>query len=389
MEIVAGSKEKKMVSLGIGMIALFLFTVNCKKEEARNSNQVSDKSTLSGVVLFVVGNVQSGTKKLKPGDIISENESVQTAKSSACDLQIKDSEAGIVLRMKSESSFQLKTITANGKQVPSTVVSVGTAMVNVSGKLKSGENFQVVTPTQTAGVRGTKFEVNVTKDGSTSLSVSEGKVASRIRISEADDLPLEIQEKSQTITSINKGLESQEQVIEAGQKTTVSKSQTDKILKETGLGQSIKQIKANIQSKLSSDEVQKALVIIDKENQVAGKENPVIAKSLKDNATLKVENSPGADIQAKLKEFAELVAIERQKLETTELTTSIKQRNEKQADLLVKRIEQITGKSFETLILKSGKKVRGVIFLENNQYYVITPDGEETYKEDDAEGIEL
>ena len=374
MEIVAGSKEKKMVSLGIGMIALFLFTVNCKKEEARNSNQVSDKSTLSGVVLFVVGNVQSGTKKLKPGDIISENESVQTAKSSACDLQIKDSEAGIVLRMKSESSFQLKTITANGKQVPSTVVSVGTAMVNVSGKLKSGENFQVVTPTQTAGVRGTKFEVNVTKDGSTSLSVSEGKVASRIRISEADDLPLEIQEKSQTITSINKGLESQEQVIEAGQKTTVSKSQTDKILKETGLGQSIKQIKANIQSKLSSDEVQKALVIIDKENQVAGKENPVIAKSLKDNATLKVENSPGADIQAKLKEFAELVAIERQKLETTELTTSIKQRNEKQADLLVKRIEQITGKSFETLILKSGKKVRGVIFLENNQYYVITPD---------------
>ncbi len=389
MGIAAGSKEKKMVSLAIGMIVFFLFAVNCKKEEAKNSNQVSDKSTLSGVVLFVVGNVQSGTKKLKPGDIISENESVQTAKSSACDIQIKDSDAGIVLRMKSESSFQLKTMTVNGKQVPSTVVSVGNAMVNVSGKLKSGENFQVVTPTQTAGVRGTKFEVNVTKDGSTALSVSEGKVASRIRIAEADDLPLEIQEKSQTITSINKGLESQEQVIEAGQKITVSKSQTDKILKETGLGQSIKQIKASQQSKLSPEEVQKALVIIDKENQVAGKENPVIAKSLKDNATLKVENSPGADIQAKLKEFAELVAIERQKLETTELTTAIKQRNEKQADLLVKRIEQITGKSFETLILKSGKKVRGVIFLENNQYYVITPDGEETYKEDDAEGIEL
>jgi hypothetical protein len=371
------------------MIVIFLFAMNCKKEEAKNSNQVSEKPVLSGVVLFVVGNVQSGTKKLKPGDIISENESVQTAKSSACDLQIKDSDAGIVLRIKSESSFQLKTMTVNGKQIPSTVVSVGTAMVNVSGKLKSDENFQVVTPTQTAGVRGTKFEVNVSKDGSTALSVSEGKVASRVRISEVNDLPVEIQEKSQTITSINKGLESQEQVVEAGQKTTVSKALTNKILKETGLGESIKQIKVNLQSKLNADEIQKALVIIDKENQVAGKENLVIAKSLKDNATLKIENTSSSDIQAKLKEFAELVAIERQKLETTEPVIAVKQRNEKQEEVLVKRIEQITGKSFETLILKSGKKVRGVIFLENNQYYVITPDGQETYKEDDAEGIEL
>ena len=387
----AGSKKVKLVSLVIGINLLFLPLVNCKKEEGKVVDTVS-KPTLSGVVLFVVGDVQSGTRKIKTGDLILENESVKTGKNSACDLQIKDSDAGIVMRMKSESSFQLKTIAVNGKQVPSTVVSIGTAMVNVSGKLKNGENFQVVTPTQTAGVRGTKFEVNVSKDGSTTLSVTEGKVASRVRIPEAEELPIEVQEKSLTISTINKTIESQEQIIEAGQKTSVTKSQTDKILKETGLGESIKQINLNLQSKLSSDEVQKAVSTIDKDNQVAGKENPIFEKSLKDNGTLKVETTKNGEVEAKLKEYAELIAIEKQKLESGNSVTvagAVKERNAKSEDALLKRIEQITGKSLQTLILKSGKKVKGVIFLESNMYYVLTTDGQETYKEEEVDSIEL
>jgi len=384
-------KKVKLVSLVIGINLLFLPLVNCKKEEGKVVDTVS-KPTLSGVVLFVVGDVQSGTRKIKTGDLILENESVKTGKNSACDLQIKDSDAGIVMRMKSESSFQLKTIAVNGKQVPSTVVSIGTAMVNVSGKLKNGENFQVVTPTQTAGVRGTKFEVNVSKDGSTTLSVTEGKVASRVRIPEAEELPIEVQEKSLTISTINKTIESQEQIIEAGQKTSVTKSQTDKILKETGLGESIKQINLNLQSKLSSDEVQKAVSTIDKDNQVAGKENPIFEKSLKDNGTLKVETTKNGEVEAKLKEYAELIAIEKQKLESGNSVTvagAVKERNAKSEDALLKRIEQITGKSLQTLILKSGKKVKGVIFLESNLYYVLTTDGQETYKEEEVDSIEL
>ncbi|MBK9503635.1 MAG: FecR domain-containing protein [Leptospiraceae bacterium] len=387
----AGHKKVKLVSLVIGINLLFLPLVNCKKEEGKVADTVS-KPTLSGVVLFVVGDVQSGTKKIKTGDVILENESVKTGKNSACDLQIKDSDAGIVMRMKSESSFQLKTIAVNGKQVPSTVVSIGTAMVNVSGKLKSGENFQVVTPTQTAGVRGTKFEVNVSKDGSTTLSVTEGKVASRVRIPEAEELPIEVQEKSLTISTINKKIEAQEQIIEAGQKTSVTKTQTDKILKETGLGESIKQINLNLQSKLSNEEVQKAVATIDKDNQVAGKENPVIEKSLKDNGTLKVETTKNGEVEAKLKEYAELIAIEKQKLESGNSVTvagAVKERNTKSEEALLKRIEQITGKTLQTLILKSGKKVKGVIFLESNLYYVLTTDGQETYKEEEVDSIEL
>ncbi|HNN81766.1 MAG TPA: hypothetical protein PKL30_22965, partial [Leptospiraceae bacterium] len=91
-----------------------------------------------------------------------------------------------------------------------------------------------------------------------------------------------------------------------------------------------------------------------------------------------------------LKEYEELIAIEKKKLETYEsVNLAVQERNEKYDEILVKRIEEITGKSFETLILKNGKKVRGAIFLEGNQYYVITPDGQKTFKEEEVESVEL
>jgi NAD(P)-dependent dehydrogenase (short-subunit alcohol dehydrogenase family) len=139
----------------------------------------------------------------------------------------------------------------------------------------------------------------------------------------------------------------------------------------------------------SSEDVNKAVATLDKQSPEPGKENPAAAKSLKENAKQKIEKTANSDIQEKLKEFSELIAIEKQKLESESATSVVKQRNSKQEDVLIKRIEQITGKSFETLILKSGKKVRGVIFLENNIYYVVTPEGQETYKEEEADGIEL
>lgn len=382
-------KTKWTKGLLIGIMIFFVPFMNCKKEETKTAAQ-ENKPALTGVVLFVIGDVQSGNRKLKAGDTISENESVQTGKKSACDLQIKELDAGVVMRMKSESVFQLKTMIVNGKPVPSAIVSLGSSMVNVSKKLKSDENFQVVTPTSIAGVRGTKFEVNVASDGSTSLTVSEGKVATRVRLEEAEELPVEIQEKSATITSVVKTLESQEQIIEAGHKTEVTKTQTNKILAETGLGDSIKQIQISSQEKLSEEEVSKAANTIDKVNTVSESAEKPAPKLAKESSSFKVEKIPVKDLQTQLKEYNELIAVEKQKLATTESTNIVvKERNEKSKEVLIKRIEEITGKSFETLILKSGKKVKGIIFLEGSQYYVITPDGQETYNEAEVEGMDL
>lgn len=384
-------KNKAYWKFGLIIIAIIFAVsfINCKKETEQNTVK-NNKPSLSGIVLFVVGDVHIGTKKLKTGDIISENELVQTGKKSVCDLQIKEMDAEIVMRMKADSEFQLKNITVKGKQVPSAIVSVGNSMVNVSKKMKNNENFNVVTPTMVAGVRGTKFEVSVSQDGVTGLVVSEGKVATRVRISEAEDLPEEIQEKSIMIRSVKESLESQEQIIEAGNKTVITKEQTNKILKETGIGESIKQIQFNSQERLSPEQIQTAANTVDKNLKPMEKESHEVTKSVQDHSSFKVEQVKEVDLQTKLKEYSELIAVEKQKLETVESTNVVlKDRTEKNKELLVKRIEKITGKSFETLILKSGKKVKGIIFLEGNQYFVITPEGQENYKEEEVEGMEL
>jgi hypothetical protein len=380
------------IKWGIGILIFCFLFITCKKEENKGAtaNPAEGKSSLTGLVLFAVGDVRIGDRKIKAGDIISQNESVLTGKKSSCDVQIQESDAGIVIRLKAESMFELKMTNVNGKPVPSTMVNIGNAMVNVSGKLKNDENFQVVTPTQTAGVRGTKFDVSVAKDGSTTVSVSEGKVATQVRVAEMDELPIEVQEKSKTITAVKKSLEAEEKIIEAGYQTHVTKSQTNKILKTTGLEDSISQVQFETKAKLSPEEIDKAVNAIDKNGNSTKLENSAPSKSVQEGAFQKVEKIPSKQLESKLNEYAELIAIEKKKLETKESTTlAVKERNEKHEEKLIQRMEEITGKSFSILNLKSGKQVRGIIFNENGVYFIITPDGQEAYQESEVDGIEL
>lgn len=371
----------KKAMLVITMLLGFFF-IDCKKEEEKKAevSPSQGKSSLTGVILFAVGDVKSGGKKLKSGDVVSENDVILTGKKSTCDLQLKESEAGIVVRMKSESVFELKTRVVKDQATASPVIKAGNVLVNVSGKLKTNENFQIVTPTTVAGVRGTKFEVNVLEDGSTTVTVSEGSVATKMRLSEIDDLPTDVQQKSKLVISVNDLLDSKEEILEAGQKVQIRKKDTELVGKETGLKEGIKQI--NLETKNN----QEMVAILDK--SLEGKEgNSALPKV---NPELKVEKISNNDLQTKLKEFNELIAIEKQKLASEESTTlALKERQEKNQEILSKRIEEITGKKFETLILKSGKKVRGSVFQEGDTYYVITTSGQETYKEDEVEGMEL
>lgn len=371
----------KKAMLVITMLLGFFF-IDCKKEEEKKAevSPSQGKSSLTGVILFAVGDVKSGGKKLKSGDVVSENDVILTGKKSTCDLQLKESEAGIVVRMKSESVFELKTRVVKDQATASPVIKAGNVLVNVSGKLKTNENFQIVTPTTVAGVRGTKFEVNVLEDGSTTVTVSEGSVATKMRLSEIDDLPTDVQQKSKLVISVNELLDSKEEILEAGQKVQIKKKDTELVGKETGLTEGIKQI--NLETKNN----QEMVAILDKSLQ--GKEGNGALPNV--NPELKVEKISNNDLQTKLKEFNELIAIEKQKLASEESTTlALKEREEKNQEILSKRIEEITGKKFETLILKSGKKVRGSVFQEGDTYYVITTSGQETYKEDEVEGMEL
>ncbi|MCE9596874.1 MAG: hypothetical protein K8S54_02810, partial [Spirochaetia bacterium] len=55
----------------------------------------------------------------------------------------------------------------------------------------------------------------------------------------------------------------------------------------------------------------------------------------------------------------------------------------------LKRIEQIMSKSAETLALKNGTKVRGVIIQVGQDYMVLTPEGTQTFAESQVSGMEF
>ncbi|HNN80335.1 MAG TPA: FecR family protein, partial [Leptospiraceae bacterium] len=281
----------------LGFILLLLVSsFSCKK------NETTIQSKLSGVVLFAVGDVQSGNKKIKAGDLILESERIQTGKNSTCDIQIRESDSGIVMRIKSESIFELKLAKSEDKKAVNAVLTAGKMMVNVPGKLKAGESFSVITPTSTAGIRGTKFEVEVVGDGSTNYSVTEGRIAAKVYISELEKVPKSIQEKSVTISALNEAIDSEEKIIEAGQKTAIEKAQTDKILNDFGLRDSIVKAQYNSGYTPNQTEVQDSIAALDKSQALKTQEG---IQAVKTNAVLKIQTEGTQNLQAKLKEYEE------------------------------------------------------------------------------------
>ncbi|NUM42667.1 MAG: hypothetical protein HUU45_13665, partial [Leptospiraceae bacterium] len=177
--------------------------------------------------------------------------------------------------------------------------------------------------------------------------------------------------------------------VEKGQSVSVKKSDTEKILKETGVSEIVAKIKPDVKIGMSPEEIQKAIEKIEKAVEASEKKEDL--KKKKEIKTIpKIETIKNKDLEQKIKEVEELISIEKKKLESeTSTKTAIKERNAKDKAVLMKRIEQIVGKSSERLILKDGRKLEGVIFQESGNYIVLTPDGKEIFTEEQVEGMDL
>jgi hypothetical protein len=59
----------------------------------------------------------------------------------------------------------------------------------------------------------------------------------------------------------------------------------------------------------------------------------------------------------------------------------------KKSGELVNRVEATMGKKSETVILKSGRRLTGVIFQVHTDYVITTPEGEQIIPADSIEGF--
>ncbi|MBK6606792.1 MAG: FecR domain-containing protein [Leptospiraceae bacterium] len=233
---------------------LLAFLAGCKKEEPKVV-EAKPEFKPQGLVLFVLGEVKMGDKQLKVGDAVHEKESIKTGKKAACDIQITGLDSDVTIRLRENSDFALLGYLKKEVKNLQLKMLTGKILVNTQ-KLNTKESVETITPTSVVGVRGTKFEVEIGKDSSSSISVYEGKVAAKVVIPEIEALPEDVKEKSSTLQKLDAYLIEKEVVIESGYTSTVTKKYADKVLKDTGIGEVLK--KAD-KTKLT-EELDKAIV---------------------------------------------------------------------------------------------------------------------------------
>lgn len=210
---------------------ILLFFVACNpKEEIIHPKAIA---------ITVIGDVSSNGKKIKLAQEITDQDLIVVGQNSVCDLQLLESDSLVVLRLKSASKFQLTGKKIGNKKENFFTILAGTAIFNVT-KLGEEEGISTKTPTVTAGVRGTKYEVKVQSDGSTNISVLEGTVSTQPRIPEIDKFSKKEIKSNKVLKTITNTLEEKTFEIKAGEASLVSSESNKKILSKAGLSETIK-----------------------------------------------------------------------------------------------------------------------------------------------------
>ena len=191
------------------------------------------------VVIIRAGDVRAGNKPVNLGDEITDKDTIVLGGKSICDLQVLDSDSQVVIRLKEFSKFRLSGRQIGSRKETNFLIDAGNAMLNVP-KLGKNEDFKAMSPSATAGVRGTKYDVNVSPNGNTKINVLEGAVAMKVHIPELDKFSNADIRSSKALSAVRESLDSKEVVLEKGKSTEMPKSVGTKILKETGLGDAVK-----------------------------------------------------------------------------------------------------------------------------------------------------
>lgn len=368
------------------LLVCFVLTT-CKKEQTPESTTPSQtqESTppIQAVVVFALGDVKYGEEVVKTGMVLTEGKKLATGKKSYVDLQFIHIGPDAIIRVRAQSEFQFSKKNIRAKEETNFFVQLGSALFDLK-KTKQEDNIIITTPTSHAGVRGTKFITSVAKDKSTTIELLEGSLAVRPFIPELENLPDTLKEQSKVLQEVQKNLESSEVVLEPGKKVIVSEKDTSKFLKDSNLDDTIKLneiVSLYGQEKPKEEDLKKAVELLDKRLEET-KTVSVLQKKI----PVKEESVGNKELQKKIKEFEDLLRIEKQKLESsTDKTEVVKTFNKEREKALRKKIEEIFDQSTEVLVLKDGRRYTGVVYEEGNKVIVLTTEGKYEFGREEVE----
>ena len=160
---------------GISLMASSVFAQSAAPAAA--SGSVAKVSVVEGVGQLM-RTTDKDWKPAKPGMILKVGDQVNTQAESFMEIRYT---TGAVLRMDENTKI---TIASATETAASTKTGVGQVWVNMKKMAGSGNQFEVVSPTATAAIRGTVFQMSTAKDSASDVSVFDGKVA----VGPSDDL---------------------------------------------------------------------------------------------------------------------------------------------------------------------------------------------------------
>ena len=209
-----GMNKKIIYILGAAAViflGIFLAVGNGDKPK---EPQVATPGELKAKVTFVVGDVKVKSNPsdagVKPevGALLTTNQMLFTGDKSTVELEFSH---GSSLRIKANTEVSLKRLVeTNGNVTEEVSIKKGMLVANVT-KQKQSDNFNIVTPTVIAGVRGTRFLVVVDpdkgKEDVTRVSVLDGVVGITKHKEEVPLTvePIEILDSKQSAQEISRG----------------------------------------------------------------------------------------------------------------------------------------------------------------------------------------
>jgi hypothetical protein len=177
------------------------------------SSSSVEQPTMQAKITFLTGEVKikdaSGQEKPKVGlgTMLDPNDTVITGNRSSVEVEFSDKNK---IRLKSNSEFSLKKLSLAADSSEQEVFLQRGMLVAEIKKQKQTDNFKVTTPTVIAGVRGTKFQVEVNPQKgateTTKVTVSEGSVGITKRTKEGlPETPEPVQILEASEVAIEKG----------------------------------------------------------------------------------------------------------------------------------------------------------------------------------------
>ncbi|MDH5657701.1 MAG: FecR domain-containing protein [Spirochaetia bacterium] len=355
-------------------LTLLIFPLTCGPS---NLKKTGKNIPTSAIVLFVFGDVKTGDARIKTGDLLHSGTEVVVGRKSGCDLQVRDADSSIMIRLHENTSYQLTARLVGKTTEFKSRLDHGMAQFRID-KMTTSEQVKISTPTSIASVRGTRFDMQVDSTGNTKTTVYEGAVAARPSIQELDDLPPDLIARSLTFDNAVTSLDKHEKVIEAGMTLTIEKKDSDALLESSP---KLKTVLENPEIKelrrktdLTPEQAQKAASSVD--ISVSEEKREEMKRSLEKGSVNKPKKIDEDEMKKNLKLYDNMIAIEKNKLETQETASqAVKERNAASRTQIMERISEIMHKPVESLKLKNGKILNGVILQQGADFVVLTPEG--------------